>query len=106
MGGAFASSSAYTCSFTCANGLALNSSASRLNATMLQCSAPAAVGHVACASLVQVREEAAGTAGGSFVAGGSLVFEYLCAWLALDQESGPSSGGTTLHLQVKNNLWD
>ena len=70
---------------------------------MLQCSAPAADGHVACDSLVQVREEAAGTAGGAFVAGESLVFQYLPAWLDLDQEAGPSSGGTTLLLQVKRN---
>jgi hypothetical protein len=40
------------------------------------------------------------SADGSFVAGESLLFDYLPLWLDLDQYAGPSSGATTLLLQV------
>ena len=75
---------------------------------MLQCSVPVPAAHVACTSSVQVLEEGGGGGGGgggesadgSFVAGESLLFDYLPLWLDLDQYAGPSSGATTLLLQV------
>ena len=75
---------------------------------MLQCAVPVAAAHVACVASVQVLEEGGGggggggggSAGGFFVSGESLVFDYLPLWLDLDQEAGPSSGETTLFLQV------